>query len=67
VVTGKDSGVLTGSVLQDMPVLAAVKRATSASRVAIVVADEEWQAAQAVKKIKVEYRLCPLSIPLTTR
>lgn len=60
VVTGQSSGaVLTGSVLRDMPILAAGKTRYFGEPVAIVVANEEWQAAQAARLIKIEYRPLP--------
>ncbi len=60
VVTGQDSPVLTGSILQDMPVLAMGETRYFGEPVAIVVANEEWQAAQAVKKIQVNYQPLPV-------
>ncbi|NLT98970.1 MAG: xanthine dehydrogenase family protein molybdopterin-binding subunit [Christensenellaceae bacterium] len=60
VVTGRESAVLTGPILQDMPILAAEKVRYFGEPVAIVVADEEWQAAQAVKSIRVEYQPLPV-------
>jgi CO/xanthine dehydrogenase Mo-binding subunit len=60
VITGRDSVILTGSILQDMPILAAEKTRYFGEPIGIVVADEEWQAAQAVKNIKVEYQPLPV-------
>lgn len=60
VITGRDSAVLTGSILQDMPILAAEKTRYFGEPVAIAVANEEWQAAQAVKNIRVEYQPLPV-------
>jgi CO/xanthine dehydrogenase Mo-binding subunit len=60
VVTGQDSNVLIGPILQDMPVLAIGKTRYFGEPVAFVVANEEWQAAQATRKIKVEYQ--PLTV-----
>ena len=60
IVTGKDSSVLTGSILQDMPILAIDKTRYFGEPVAIAIADEEWQALQAVKLIKVEYQPLPV-------
>ncbi len=60
VITGQDSAVLTGSILRDMPVLAAGKTRYFGEPVAIVVASEEWQALQAVRLIKVDYRPLPV-------
>lgn len=54
------SAVHSGSVIQDMPVLAVGKTRYYGEPVALVVAQEEWQAAQAVKLIKVEYKPLPL-------
>ncbi len=59
VITGKDA-FLTGAILRDMPVLAAGKTRYFGEPVAIVVANEEWQAAQAAGSIKIEYQ--PLSV-----
>lgn len=60
VVTGQDYPQLTGSVLEDMPVLAIGKVRYFGEPVAIVVADEEWQAAQATRLIKVQYEPLPV-------
>ncbi|MDP4110286.1 MAG: xanthine dehydrogenase family protein molybdopterin-binding subunit, partial [Bacillota bacterium] len=60
VVTGADSEVLFGSILRDMPVLARDKVRYFGEPVAVVVADEEWQAAAAVRKIKVKYKPLPI-------
>jgi len=60
VVTSQDCNILTGSIIQDMPVLAAMETRYFGEPVAIVVANEEWQAAQAVKKIKVGYQTLPI-------
>ncbi len=60
IITGRDCGTLTGSILQDMPVLAADKVRYFGEPIAIVVAGEENIAAQAAKKIKVEYRPLPV-------
>ncbi len=60
VVTGQDCPQLTGSVLEDMPVLAIGKVRYFGEPVAIVVADEEWQAAQATRLIKVQYEPLPV-------
>lgn len=60
VVTGQDCPQLTGSILEDMPVLAIEKVRYFGEPVAIVVADEEWQAAQAAKLIKVQYDPLPV-------
>ncbi len=60
VVTGQDCPQLTGSVLQDMPILAIDKVRYFGEPVAIVVADEEWQAAQGAKLIQVQYE--PLAV-----
>ncbi len=59
VVTG-ESGAMLGSVIADMPALAVGKVRYFGEPVAIVVAEEEWQAAQAAKQIKVEYTPLPL-------
>jgi CO/xanthine dehydrogenase Mo-binding subunit len=59
VATGAQLGVLTGSILRDMPILANGVVRYFGEPVAIAVADEEWQAAQATKKIKVEYKPLP--------
>ncbi|MFZ5974150.1 MAG: hypothetical protein ACOYU3_01905 [Bacillota bacterium] len=60
VVTGADCDVFTGSVIQDMPVLAKGKVRYYGEPVAIAVADEEWQAALAVEKIRMRYE--PLAV-----
>lgn len=60
VVTGQDCPQLTGSILEDMPILAVEKVRYFGEPVAIVIADEEWQAAQATKQIKVKYEPLPL-------
>ncbi len=60
VVTGQDCPQLTGSILEDMPVLAIEKVRYFGEPVAIVVADEEWQAAQATKLIEVQYEPLPV-------
>lgn len=60
VITGSDCDMLTGSALRDMPVLAKDRVRYFGEPVAIVVAGEEWQAALASKKIKVEYRPLPV-------
>lgn len=60
VLTGRDSAVLTGSILRDMPILAAEKVRYFGEPIAIVVADEEWQAAQAARNIRVEYQPLPI-------
>ena len=60
IVTGRDCCVLTGSILRDMPILALGKTRYFGEPVAIAVAGEEWQAAQAARKIKVEYRPLPV-------
>ncbi|MEL4106903.1 xanthine dehydrogenase family protein molybdopterin-binding subunit [Oscillospiraceae bacterium WX1] len=61
VVTGADCGILTGSVLRDMPVLATGVTRYFGEPVAIVVADEERQAAQATKLIEVAYEMLPVT------
>lgn len=60
VVTGKDCVQLIGSVLQDMPILAIDRVRYFGEPVAIVVADEEWQAAQGTKQIQVQYEPLPV-------
>jgi CO/xanthine dehydrogenase Mo-binding subunit len=60
VVTGQDCPQLTGAILEDMPVLAIDKVRYFGEPVAIVVADEEWQAQQATKLIKVQYEALPV-------
>lgn len=60
VITGQDSAVLTGAILQDMPILATDETRYFGEPVAIVVANEEWQAAQGVKSIIVEYTPLPV-------
>jgi len=60
VLTGQDCPQLTGSILEDMPVLAIDKVRYFGEPVAIVVADEEWQAAQAAKLIKIQYESLPI-------
>lgn len=59
VVTG-ESGALLGSIVQDMPALASGVVRYFGEPVALVVADEEWQAAQAAKLIKVKYDPLPV-------
>ena len=60
VVTGQNCPQLTGSILQDMPVLAIGRVRYFGEPVAIVVADEEWQAAQGVKQLQVQYDPLPI-------
>ncbi len=60
IVTGRDCLQLIGSVLQDMPVLAIDRVRYFGEPVAIVVADEEWQAAQGTKLIQVAYDPLPI-------
>lgn len=60
VITGPDCPQLTGSILQDMPVLAIDRVRYFGEPVAIVVADEERQAAQGTKLIQVRYEPLPL-------
>lgn len=59
VVTG-ESGALLGSIIQDMPALAVKRVRYFGEPVAMVVAQEEWQAAQAAKLIQVEYNPLPV-------
>jgi CO/xanthine dehydrogenase Mo-binding subunit len=60
VVTGGTHKLMTGSLLCDMPVLAYKKVRYYGEPVALSVADEEWQAAQSVQKIKAVYK--PLTV-----
>ena len=60
IVTHKDCDILTGSIIQDMPPLAINKVRYFGEPIAIAVADEEWQAAQAVEEIVVSYRPLPV-------
>lgn len=60
VILGRDCPQLTGSILQDMPVLAIDRVRYFGEPVAIVVADEEWQAAQGTKLIHVQYEPLPV-------
>lgn len=60
VVTGQDCSILTGSILQDMPILAVGKTRYFGEPVAIVVANEERQASEAAKRIKVGYQPLPI-------
>ncbi len=55
VLTGTDCTVLTGSQIEDMPVLARSVVRYCGEPVALVVAAEEWQAAQAASRIRVSY------------
>lgn len=60
VVTGIYCNMLSGSILQDMPVLATGRVRYFGEPVAIVIADEEYEAASALKKITVEYKPLPV-------
>ncbi len=60
VVTGQDCPLLIGSSLQDMPVLAVDRVRYFGEPVAIVIADEEWQAAQGTKLIQARYEPLPI-------
>lgn len=60
VLTGADCAVLTGSQIEDMPVLARGVVRYCGEPVALVVASEEWQAAQAASCIRVSYE--PLTV-----
>jgi DEAD/DEAH box helicase domain-containing protein len=62
-VTGENERVLIGSLIRDMPVLADKKVLYYGEPVAIAVADEEWQAALAVQKIRVKFK--PLTVLLS--
>ncbi len=56
IITGEQDSILTGSLIRDMPVLACQKVRYYGEPVAIAIADEEWQAAQAVRKIQITYQ-----------
>jgi len=60
IVTGEAEKILAGSHIRDMPVLADKKVRYYGEPIALAVADEEWQAAQAVQKIAVKYK--PLTV-----
>ncbi len=55
ILTGCDSLVMTGSEIQDMPVLARDVVRYYGEPVALVIAAEEWQAFAALNRIKVAY------------
>lgn len=63
VLTGEATTVRCGSVLEDMPPIARGKVRYYGETVAVVVADHEYQAMQAVSKINVEY--VPLPVVLS--
>lgn len=60
IVTGEDEKILMGSLIRDMPVLADRRTRYYGEPIAVVVTDEEWQAAQAAQKIIVKYKPLPL-------
>lgn len=60
VITGEDSSVLTGSTIQDRPILARDKVRYFGEPIALVVADSEQEAMVAVDLIEVEYE--PLAV-----
>ncbi len=60
VLTGRDCDVLTGSQIQDMPVLARNVVRYCGEPVALVVANERWQALAAAGKVKVQYAPLPV-------
>ena len=60
ILTGADCAVLTGSQIEDMPVLARGVVRYCGEPVALVVASEEWQAAQAASRIHITYE--PLTV-----
>lgn len=59
VVTGRDYPILTGSTIEDRPILAIDKVRYFGEPVAVVVADSEHEAAQACSHIKVDYDIIP--------
>lgn len=60
ILTGADCVVLTGSQIEDMPVLARGIVRYYGEPVALVVAGEEWQAMQAASRIQVSYEPLPV-------
>lgn len=60
VVTGKDYPVLTGSAVEDRPVLAIEKVRYFGEPVAIVVANSEHEAEKACSDVQVDYELLPV-------
>ena len=59
IVTGMDYPILTGSAIEDRPILALKKVRYFGEPIAVVVADTEYEAQHACTFIKVEYELLP--------
>lgn len=60
IVTGKDNPVLTGSAVEDRPILALEKVRYFGEPMAVVVADSEHAAQKACRLIEVNYELLPV-------
>ncbi|MFD2210385.1 xanthine dehydrogenase family protein molybdopterin-binding subunit [Virgibacillus halophilus] len=60
VITGQDCPILTGSAIEDRPILAIDKVRYFGEPVAAIVADSEYEAQHASDYIKVEYELLPI-------
>lgn len=60
VITGKDFTILTGSAVEDRPILAIDKVRYYGEPIAVVVADSEAEALQACQYIDVQYDLLPV-------
>ncbi len=60
IVTGENEKILMGSLIRDMPILADKRTRYYGEPIAVAIADEEWQAAQAAQKIIVKYKPLPI-------
>lgn len=60
IVTGSDYPFLTGSAIEDRPILALKKVRYFGEPIAVIVADTEYQAQNALTFIQVEYELLPV-------
>lgn len=60
VLTGKDCPELTGSQIEDMPILAQGIVRYCGEPVALVVAEEEWQAVQGAALVNITYQPLPI-------
>lgn len=60
IITGQDYPILTGSAIEDRPIIAIDKIRYFGEPIAIVVADSEYEAQEACKYIDVRYELLPV-------